>query len=119
VSNIERIAWVRRLVKNGGARAIREAAGLSASELARSIEASPGAVSLWERGLRFPREQVALRYATALESLLVHSRRARGPKRLGNTQAFVSELERLAADAPEPFRSQLLALAEQSSEDAA
>jgi transcriptional regulator with XRE-family HTH domain len=75
MSAIERVAWVRQLAKNGGARAIREAAGVTASELARSIDASPGAVSLWERGLRLPREAAALRYATVLEELSVHSRR--------------------------------------------
>jgi DNA-binding XRE family transcriptional regulator len=73
-SSIERVAWIRALVKNGGARAIREAAGVSAAELARSIDASPAAVSLWERGLRYPREATALRYAAVLEGLSVHSR---------------------------------------------
>jgi transcriptional regulator with XRE-family HTH domain len=74
MSDLERIAWVRRLARNGGARAIREAAGVSASELARAIDASPGAVSSWERGLRLPREEAALRYAHALEELSVHGR---------------------------------------------
>jgi transcriptional regulator with XRE-family HTH domain len=77
MTDLERIAWVRRLARNGGARAIRQAAGVSASEVARSIGASPGAVSLWERGLRLPREAAALRYAALLENLSPSGRSSR------------------------------------------
>jgi hypothetical protein len=41
------------------------------------------------------------------------------PQRLEATREFAEELRRLAEIAPEPFRSQLLALAEQSSGDTA
>jgi transcriptional regulator with XRE-family HTH domain len=73
--DIKRIAWVRQLGRNGDARAIRKAAGISVSELAREIDASSGALSLWERGLRHPRPAAAMRWADALEELAVHSRR--------------------------------------------
>jgi transcriptional regulator with XRE-family HTH domain len=88
MASIEQVAWVRRLAKNGGARAIREAAGISVAELARSIDVSPAAVSLWERGARVPREDLALRYAAALE-LLSHHTSARRLRAIAGETGFV------------------------------
>ncbi len=64
-----RLARLRRDVKLGRARAIRQTSGLSQSEVARTLGASRGAVSLWETGRRAPRGALALRYAALLESL--------------------------------------------------
>ena len=44
---VEEVVWARRLARSGGARVIREGAGLSASEVARLIGVTPGAVSRW------------------------------------------------------------------------
>jgi len=63
------IAMVRRLAANGSARAIREAAGLSISEVARDLGVTPSAVSRWERGLRRPHGQPATDYLKILEGL--------------------------------------------------
>lgn len=67
---VEDVTWVRRLGRNGGARAIREGAGLSASELARLLDVTPGAVSKWERGQRSPRPVVAEAWAQLLRRLM-------------------------------------------------
>lgn len=66
---LEQVIWVRRLARNGGARALRQAAGVSASEVARDLNVTPGAVSRWERGLRVPRGVTAERWAELLRRL--------------------------------------------------
>jgi len=66
---IENVAWARRLAKNGGARAIREGANFSASEVARELGVTPGAVCRWELGSRSPRSEVAERWALLLRRL--------------------------------------------------
>jgi transcriptional regulator with XRE-family HTH domain len=66
---VEQVVWIRRLARNGGARAIREGAGLSVSEVARSIGVTPGAVSRWERGMRVPRSDEAERWALLLRRM--------------------------------------------------
>jgi transcriptional regulator with XRE-family HTH domain len=68
---VEEVVWARRLARSGGARVIREGAGLSASEVARLIGVTPGAVSRWERGLRVPRSGEAERWAQLLRRLSV------------------------------------------------
>jgi transcriptional regulator with XRE-family HTH domain len=67
--NVQQIVWVRRLARNGNARQIREGTGLSASEVARELGVSPGAVSRWERGQRAPRGEVATKWAALLRRL--------------------------------------------------
>jgi transcriptional regulator with XRE-family HTH domain len=66
---LEAVAWLRRVAGNGGARAIRERAGISASEIARELNVSPSTVSRWERGERIPRPDVAERWARLLHVL--------------------------------------------------
>jgi transcriptional regulator with XRE-family HTH domain len=63
------VVWVRRAAGNGSARAIREGAGLTVSEVARELGVSAGAVSRWERGQRMPRGDVATRWAALLRQL--------------------------------------------------
>lgn len=66
---LEALRRVRRWARSGRARAIRTEAGVSQSELDRSVGVDQSLISLWERGLRVPRGAAALRYAAALESL--------------------------------------------------
>jgi DNA-binding transcriptional regulator YiaG len=56
----------RRALSDGRARALREAAGLSQSEVARTVRVTPQAVTRWETGSRVPRGDAALRYARFL-----------------------------------------------------
>jgi transcriptional regulator with XRE-family HTH domain len=70
MNTIEELAWLRALAANGGARTIREAARISASEVARELDVSPSAISRWERGLRSPRGDDARRYARLLRRLM-------------------------------------------------
>ena len=57
------------LIKSGRARQLRESAGISASNLARDLEVTTGAVIRWETGERTPRGANARRYARALRRL--------------------------------------------------
>lgn len=69
-TNVERLAWMRRLVAApGAAKAVREAAGLSQVELASALKVTQTAVSRWERGERIPRGQAAQDYARLLDRL--------------------------------------------------
>jgi transcriptional regulator with XRE-family HTH domain len=67
---IGEVTWARRAAKSGVARLIRESAGMSITELADELGVTPGAVSLWERGRRVPRGEVAERYAQVLRGLI-------------------------------------------------
>lgn len=66
---IDDVIWIRRVARNGAARAIREGACISGSELARQLEVSPAAVSRWERGERIPRADKAEKWAQLLRKL--------------------------------------------------
>jgi len=59
----------RRLLRSGEARKIRLAAGLSQTEISRSVGVSAGAVSRWESGSRRPVGEPAMAYAGLLKSL--------------------------------------------------
>lgn len=63
------MVWVRRLATNGGARHIREAANVSATEAARELGVATSTLCRWERGERLPREQAAGRWARLLRRL--------------------------------------------------
>lgn len=63
------LAWMRRSVSDGTARAIREAAQLTQSEMAGPVQVTSDAIGLWERGLRVPTGDAALRYARLLDRL--------------------------------------------------
>jgi len=60
---------VRALVRSGAARRVRQAAGLTKVEVARSIGTSHACVSRWEDGLRVPQGAPAIRYLRLLERL--------------------------------------------------
>jgi DNA-binding transcriptional regulator YiaG len=68
-SDVARLARVRRLAASGAARAIREEAGLSLTELAAGVQVDRVTVHRWERGSRRPTGPAALRYLDVLEEL--------------------------------------------------
>ncbi len=63
------LALVRALVASGGARRIRERAGLSLAEVGRACKTDGSTIWRWERGA-VPRAEFALRYADALAALV-------------------------------------------------
>ncbi|MGZ5212351.1 MAG: helix-turn-helix domain-containing protein [Actinomycetota bacterium] len=69
MDTIEELRWARRLAESGSARVLRQGAGLSLMEVAREIDVTPSAISRWERGLRRPHGEPALRWAALLRGL--------------------------------------------------
>jgi DNA-binding transcriptional regulator YiaG len=68
------LAATRLRTRDGTAKAIRERAGLSASEVARLLGVSQPTVSNWENGKRVPRGEPAMKYAELLIELDRRSR---------------------------------------------
>jgi DNA-binding transcriptional regulator YiaG len=68
-SELVELSGVRALARTGAARSIRLAAGLSLSEVAKSVGVTPVTVYRWEVGDRSPRGGPALRYKELLDSL--------------------------------------------------
>lgn len=66
--SVERLADARRVIRDE-ARRVREAAGLSLTDVAPAIPADYSTVARWERGERVPRGRAALRYAQLIERL--------------------------------------------------
>jgi len=66
---LAQIALARELARNGAARKIRLAAGLSLAEFSQAIGVAPSAICRWELCQRTPRPRAALRYAAVLEAL--------------------------------------------------
>jgi len=64
------LAIVHRLTADGTARSIREAAGLTLSDVARDVGVDQSTVSRWEAGLRRPRPAAAATYGMLLTELL-------------------------------------------------
>lgn len=64
-----RLTRVRRLASTGAARAIRQAADLSFTEMGELVEVDRTTVWRWEMGQRRPRGEAARRYLTVLEDL--------------------------------------------------
>lgn len=60
---------IRRMTTTGAARALREEAELSLSELAAEAKVHRTTIHRWETGRRRPRGDAALRYLTALDEL--------------------------------------------------
>lgn len=63
------LARLRHWTKNGHAKAIREGAGVSLAEVATDVRAHRSTISRWERGLRRPQGEAAIRYLRVLEGL--------------------------------------------------
>lgn len=66
---VRELAWVRRVLLSGEAQAIREGSHLTTGDVARAIEVTPMTVWRYEKRLRVPRGQTALRYGRFLRSL--------------------------------------------------
>lgn len=64
-----RLMRVRRLAETGAARAIRQSAGLSLTELGEAAGVDRTSVWRWETGRRRPRGAAALRYLEVLEEI--------------------------------------------------
>lgn len=62
-------ARLRRLVRPERARAVRNAAGVSQTAVARSLGVHPQTVTKWERGERHPQGDLLRRYAELLDRL--------------------------------------------------
>ncbi len=65
----ESLALVRRRCRDGSGRRIRQAANVSAADIADELGVSEATVLRWERGQNLPRRQVALRYGQLLGGL--------------------------------------------------
>jgi transcriptional regulator with XRE-family HTH domain len=63
------LAEARRLARSGDARRIRQASGLSLSEVGAAVGVTPAAVSKWECGQRRPFGRPAIAYARLLREL--------------------------------------------------
>lgn len=62
-----KIMQVRRLLASGEAKRVREAAGLSLSEMAGGVPIDTSTLWKWETGRHSPRGQAALQYADLLD----------------------------------------------------
>jgi DNA-binding transcriptional regulator YiaG len=60
---------VRAAARTGAGRRIREAAGLTITEIGRSVGTSHACISRWENGSRVPQGAPAIRYLKLLERL--------------------------------------------------
>jgi DNA-binding transcriptional regulator YiaG len=68
-AGIVALAEVRLATESGHARAVRQAARVSQSEVARNVGVSQASVSRWEAGDRVPHGKAAQRYAKVLRAL--------------------------------------------------
>lgn len=57
------------MASTGAAKAIRQSAGVSLAEVAADVGVTRSCVHRWERGVRRPRGDAALRYLRLLEEL--------------------------------------------------
>ncbi len=64
-----RLAAVRELAETGRLRERRLRSRLSLAEVAEAVGTTAATVSRWERGLRKPRGEAAIRYLDLLEQL--------------------------------------------------
>ncbi len=69
-TQLQEVRFAREWAASGAAKAIREGAGLSLGEVARSLGVSPSSVLRWERAEFRPRERVAARYAALLRDMM-------------------------------------------------
>jgi DNA-binding transcriptional regulator YiaG len=69
MDRLEGMLTIRRLQDTGQARRIREQAGVSVALLARALGVQEATVWRWETGRSRPREDAALRWLAALETM--------------------------------------------------
>jgi len=70
LDDLTAIASVRRLVIEGGVRALREAAGLTQADIARCVGCTPSTIANYEAGRRVPSGRTAALYGAALARCL-------------------------------------------------
>lgn len=80
VDSLAELARIRSLVGTGAARPIRQNAGLSLGEIAKSIGVSPGTVLRWENRERVPHGAPAVAYGRLLATLLEQQRPRRAER---------------------------------------
>jgi transcriptional regulator with XRE-family HTH domain len=68
-ADLAALGIIRRAARDGTARRVRELAGVSLEEVARSCGVEPQTVLRWELGRRSPRAVAAERYTAALIAL--------------------------------------------------
>ena len=68
-SQLSDIAWVRTLAKMGALPGLRQHAGLSLSDVARTLGVAPSTVMRWERAERMPRPDSALKHADLIRTI--------------------------------------------------
>lgn len=66
---LSKLARAYHLQRTGQAKRIREQAGITASELSRALNTTPGNVLRWEAGKVRPRPDAALAWLDALDAL--------------------------------------------------
>ena len=76
LSQLRALVEVRQRGRNGSAKAIRIAAGLTIAEVAAAVGVGESTVSRWEGGSRQPRGEAALRWAALLTELSTAQRDA-------------------------------------------
>jgi DNA-binding XRE family transcriptional regulator len=69
LDDLEAIAKIRRLVREGRVKDIRLSAGVTQEEIADVVGCASSAISQYESGTRVPSGEFALRYAAAIETL--------------------------------------------------
>lgn len=73
ITEIMRTQELRELLRNGEARAIRERAGVSRADAAKSVPIAETTLWRWEVGRTVPKGEKATRYARLLRILAGHS----------------------------------------------
>ncbi len=63
------LARVRRMARNGSARAIREEANLSLRDMSSDVGVESSTLWRWEAGVSVPRRDAGLRWLQVLEEL--------------------------------------------------
>ncbi len=64
------VAAIRRMVRDGEVRRIREMAQLTQREVARAVGVTCATVADWEKGRHFPNGRTAIEYARLLSAIL-------------------------------------------------
>ena len=75
-ATFERLTQVRRLASSGEARRLRETADLSLSEIASEVGVDTSTIHRWEKGIRRPNGDAAIKYLKVLDRLATLTRTA-------------------------------------------
>ncbi len=75
INDLLLVALARRAAKDGTAKEVRIANGLTQADVGSVCGVTPQAVTRWERGVRVPGSEAALRYGRLLRRLGVEKQR--------------------------------------------